>query len=114
MLLQRRQRVIGEIGGRVVLLLGLFLVLGDVLLVVGDHLLGERLVEVGAGHFRHLVVHGLLLGIGLGRWRHAHLGGERLGLFVRGGMIGDEHLAVRFHIGALAVLLRKLAHLDFR
>src|SRR4051794_23415843 len=46
MLLERRQRLVGISAGRVVLHLRRLLVIGDVLLVVLDHLARERLVEL--------------------------------------------------------------------
>src|SRR4051812_14602858 len=73
MLLEGRQRVVGISAGRVVLHLRRLLVVGDVLLVVLDHLARERLVELVARELRHLVVHSLVLLVRLGRRGGAQL-----------------------------------------
>src|SRR5262245_13319446 len=55
-LLQVWQNLVGEAGRRVIRLLGFPLEFFDILLVISDHVLGERLVELVAGQLRQAVI----------------------------------------------------------
>src|SRR5437868_7571465 len=69
-LLQSRQRLLCERRGRLILALGFLLECSDILLVVRDHMLCERLVERGAVELAHFVVVFFLFRIGFGRRGH--------------------------------------------
>ena len=89
------------------------LVIGNVLLVVVDHVLHELTIEGVACQLRHFVVHGLLFLVRLGRRRHAHLACNRGRPLVGGGVIGDELLPEAADAVAGALLLGQLTQRGF-
>jgi hypothetical protein len=112
MLLERRQRLLGELA-RLIVLLRFLLEFADVLLMVGDHHPGELAVKTRSGNLGHAVILRLLLRLRL-IWRgDADIFGHRHGLLIGVRMVPLQHLAEGAHPFAVAVLLRKLAHLDF-
>src|ERR1700738_5104216 len=96
MLLQRRQRLLSEAAGSIVLL-GFLLEFADVLLMVGDHHPRELAVKTRPGQLQHAVVLRLLLRVRL-VWRgDADILGHRHGFLICVRMVPFQHLADRGH-----------------
>src|SRR4051812_16070093 len=99
--LEGRQRLAGPGLQIRILARGRFLAeLGDVFLVVGHHVLHVRLVERSAVELGETIVHGLVLGVELGRQRHALLRGPLLEFVVGLAVVGHHSVTELFYVCA--------------
>ena len=112
MVLQRRQRLLGESGGCVGLGRSFLFEFLDVAFVVLDHALGEAAVEAIARQHLELEIFGLGHHAGTGGRIDANLLGDRDGLLVVRAVVLYQHGAKLLDRVVLALLLGQLAVVD--